>query len=88
MTFRKLFEGENVEVNEGAQDVANIIKGKSLFDMDKPLKKAGYKTDFMGMGFLKATKKGESFLIASEKNAEAGKGDVVQDGYVIGKSRK
>ena len=81
--FKELFEAE---INEGAQDVANIIKGKSLFDMDKPLKKAGYKTSFMGSSVLKATKKGESFMIASEKNAEAGDGDVVQDGYVIGKA--
>ena len=84
--FKELFEAENVEVNEGVEDVAKAIKGKSLFDMDKPLKAAGYKTSFMGSRVLKATKKGESFMIASEKNAEAGDGDITQDGYVIGKA--
>ena len=68
------------------QNIAAAIKGKSLFDMDKPLKKAGFKTTSMGYSAIKVTKGSSSWYIASEKNAEAGSDDIVQDGYVIGRT--
>ena len=77
--FKELFtESGDIE------KIAAAIKGKSLFDMDKPLKKAGFKTTSMGYSAIKVTKGSTSWYIASEKNAEAGKDDIVQDGYVIG----
>ena len=75
------------EIFTEATDIENIakaIKGKSLFDMDKPLKKAGFKTTSMGYSALKVTKGSKSWYIASEKNAEAGDNDIIQDGYIIG----
>ena len=77
--FKELFESQGME-----QEIADIIKGLTLFDMEKPLKKRGFKVVSMGYSVLKATKKGSSYYIASEKNSEAGEGDIVQDGYVIG----
>lgn len=66
------------------QKIAQAIKGKSLFSMDAPLKQAGFKTTSMGYSVLKVTKGSKSWYISSEKNADAGPGDIVQDGYVIG----
>ncbi|MCD6435626.1 MAG: hypothetical protein J7L15_04495 [Clostridiales bacterium] len=80
--FKELFE----EINEDANlsIIAQAIKGKGLFDMDKPLKQAGFKTTSMGYTALKVTKGSKNYMIASEKNAEPGDGDIVQDGIVIG----
>ena len=64
--------------------IAQAVKGKSLFDMDKPLKKAGFKTTSYGYSALKVTKGSNSYMITSTKNADAGDGDITQDGYVIG----
>ncbi|MCD6435623.1 MAG: hypothetical protein J7L15_04480 [Clostridiales bacterium] len=75
------------EINEDANlsIIAQAIKGKGLFDMDKPLKQAGFKTTSMGYSAstaLKVTKGSKNYMIAFEKNAEPG--DIVQDGIVIG----
>jgi len=64
--------------------IAQAIKGTDLFDMSTPLKKAGFKTKAMGYTALKVTKGKDEYMIASEKNADAGEGDITQDGYVIG----
>ena len=72
-------------ITEGdIEKIAQAIKGKGLFDMDKPLKKAGFKTTSMGYRALKVTKGSKTWFIASEKNADAGDNDIIQDGYVIG----
>ena len=76
--FKEIFEDATL------QAIATAVKGKGLFDMDKPLKKAGFKTTSMGYSALKVTKGSKSYMIASEKNTEAGPGDIVQDGMVIG----
>ncbi len=65
--------------------IAQAIKGESLFDMEAPLKRAGFKTSFLGYSVLKVSKGSNTYMIASEKNAEPGANDIVQDGYVIGK---
>ncbi len=64
--------------------IAQAIKGFSLFDMSKPLKKAGFKTDAMGYRALMVIKGKDEYMIASVENADAGEGDIIQDGYVIG----
>ena len=73
------------EGSDTINKIAQAIKGTDLFGMEKPLKKAGFKTSFMGYSVLKVTKGSETFYIASEKNAEPGSNDIIQDGYVIGK---
>lgn len=66
------------------EKIAKAVKGKGLFDMDKPLKAAGFKTTSMGYSTLKVTKGSKTWYIASEKNAEAGDNDIIQDGFIIG----
>lgn len=80
--FKELFTESTDPI---ATKIAAAIKGTDLFSMDKPLKKAGFKTSFLGYSVLKVTKGSSEYWIASEKNATAGTNDIVQDGYVIGK---
>ncbi len=75
-----------IESDANLEAIAKAVKGtKGLFSMDKPLKKAGFKTTPMGYSFLKVQKGKDSYMIGSVKNADAGDGDIIQDGYVIGK---
>ncbi len=86
LTKDKYNIAEKVLVEGDIENIAKAVKGKSLFDMDKPLKKAGFKTTSMGYTAIKVTKGSNSWYIASEKNAEAGEDDIIQDGYVIGEA--
>ena len=80
--FKEILEQEIKDTN--LQKIAQVVKGLGLFDMDRPLKKAGFKTTSMGYSALKVSKGSKSYMIASEKNAEAGPGDIIQDGMIIG----
>lgn len=82
--FKEIFEESSINEDAVLQTIAKAVKGYGLFDMDKPLKKAGFKTTSMGYSALKVTKGSKSYMIASEKNADAGDSDIVQDGMVIG----
>lgn len=65
--------------------IAKAIKGENLFDMEAPLKRAGFKTSYLGYSVLQVQKGSSKYWITSEKNAEAGDNDIIQDGYIIGK---